>query len=50
MEPEEASNGHGKVGLGQPLPQSFKGELGKFSLLSSVGGPDRLVARQISAY
>ena len=28
----------------------FNSKSGEFCLLSSVGGPDRLVARQISAY
>ena len=32
------------------LLEWFKGKSGEFCSLSSVGGPDRLVARQISAY
>lgn len=48
--PEEASSGHAKVGLQQLLLKSIKGESAKFSLLSFVGGPDGLVARQISDY
>lgn len=48
--PKAASKVHGRKSLGQPIARALLRQVCEFSLLSSVGGPDSLVARQIPAY